>query len=151
MSAAAGSRPALAAERGAALLAERHGTRGEKPALKKNLIARPQVQMGETRIMVKDPDRTKYYVFADYEWRLIELYDGTRTRSGIGASRTPPSDAENRAGEPSARYRAARTPRGSGTQSASLAGQSSTCTYTVSPRCVVAPHGRGDTGPPRVP
>ena len=85
VSAAAGPRPALAAERGAALLAERHGTRGEKPALKKNLIARPQVQMGETRIMVKDPDRTKYYVFADYEWRLIELYDGTRTRPGIAA------------------------------------------------------------------
>ncbi|HEY3350439.1 MAG TPA: HlyD family efflux transporter periplasmic adaptor subunit [Thermoanaerobaculia bacterium] len=85
MSAAAGSRPALAAERGTRLLAERFGTRGEKPSLKKNLIARPQVQMGETRIMVKDPDRTKYYVFADYEWRLIELYDGTRTRAGIVA------------------------------------------------------------------
>ncbi|MBK9062566.1 MAG: HlyD family efflux transporter periplasmic adaptor subunit [Acidobacteria bacterium] len=83
MSATPASRPALAAERGAALLAERLGTRGDRPALKKNLIARPQVQMGETRIMVKDPDRSKYYVFADNEWRLIELFDGTRTRPEI--------------------------------------------------------------------
>ena len=85
MSATPASRPALAAERGAALLAERLGARGDRPALKKNLIARPQVQMGETRIMVKDPDRSKYYVFADNEWRLIELFDGTRTRPGIAA------------------------------------------------------------------
>ena len=61
------------------------GSRPALASLKKNLIVRPQVQMGETRIMVKDPDRTKYYVFADYEWRLIELYDGTRTRPGIAA------------------------------------------------------------------
>jgi len=85
VSATPASRPALAAERGAALLAERLGARGDRPALKKNLIARPQVQMGETRIMVKDPDRSKYYVFADNEWRLIELFDGTRTRPGIAA------------------------------------------------------------------
>lgn len=85
MSATAGSRPALAAERGAALLAERLGARGDRPALKKNVIARPQVQMGETRIMVKEPDRAKYYVFADYEWRLIEFFDGTRTRLEIVA------------------------------------------------------------------
>jgi putative peptide zinc metalloprotease protein len=41
--------------------------------------------MGESRIMIKDPDRTKYYVFADYEWRLVELFDGTRTRTEIAA------------------------------------------------------------------
>jgi putative peptide zinc metalloprotease protein len=85
VSATPASRPSLAAERGAALLAERFGARGDRPALKKNLVVRPQVQMGETRIMVKDPDRTKYYVFADYEWRLIEFFDGTRTRPEIVA------------------------------------------------------------------
>ena len=79
MSAHLAQRPALAAEKGAALLAERLGARGDRPALKKNLVARPQVQMGETRFMVKDPDRTKYYIFPDNEWRLIELFDGTRT------------------------------------------------------------------------
>lgn len=80
---AAAPRPRLAAEKGAALLAERRGARGDRPSLKKNIIARRQVQMGEARFMVKDPDRTKYYVFADYEWRLVELFDGTRTRAGI--------------------------------------------------------------------
>jgi putative peptide zinc metalloprotease protein len=85
VSAAAGSRPALAAEKGAALLAARLAGPGERPALKKSLLARPQVQMGEKRIMVKDQDRTKYYVFADYEWRLIELFDGTRSRAEIAA------------------------------------------------------------------
>lgn len=83
MSARSARRPALAAEKGAALLAERLGAPGDRPALKKNLIARPQVQMGETRFMVKDLDRTKYYIFPDDEWRVMELFDGTRTRAGV--------------------------------------------------------------------
>ncbi len=80
--------PALAAEKGAALLAERLGARGEHPSLKKNLVVRSQVQMGETKILVKNPDRMKYYVFADWEWRLIELFDGSRTRPEIAAEYT---------------------------------------------------------------
>ncbi len=83
MSANPSQRPALAAEKGAALLAARLGARADRPCLKKNLIARPQVQMGETRIMVKDLDRTKYYIFPEHEWALIGLFDGTRTHAEI--------------------------------------------------------------------
>ncbi|MCM3876140.1 MAG: HlyD family efflux transporter periplasmic adaptor subunit [Thermoanaerobaculia bacterium] len=83
MSAVPRARPALAAETGAATLALRLGAPGERPELKKNLVVRRQVQMGEARFMVKNRDRMKYYIFPDYEWRLIELFDGTRTRAGI--------------------------------------------------------------------
>ena len=85
MSAVPAPHVGLAAEKGAAVLAQRLGAPGERPGLKKNLVVRRQVQMGETRFMVKDPDRMKYYVFADYEWRLIEFFDGTRTRPEIVA------------------------------------------------------------------
>lgn len=36
--------------------------------------------MGEVRWMVKNPETMKYFVFEDHEWRLIELFDGTRSR-----------------------------------------------------------------------
>ena len=88
MSASPARRPALSAEKGAALLASRLGARTDRPALKRNLVVRPQVQMGETRYMVKDPDLTKLYVFPDYEWRLIELFDGTRTHAEIAEQYT---------------------------------------------------------------
>ena len=83
MSAVPRSRPALAAETGAALLAEKFGARGDRPELKKNLVVRRQVQMGEARFMVKNPDVMKYYIFPENEWRLIELFDGTRTRAEV--------------------------------------------------------------------
>lgn len=85
MSAVSTPRPVLAAEEGAAALARRLGSPADRPALKKNLVVRRQVQMGEGRSMVKDPDRMKYFIFPDSEWRLIELFDGTRTRDEIVA------------------------------------------------------------------
>jgi putative peptide zinc metalloprotease protein len=75
----------LAAEKGAELLAQRLGAPGERPGLKKNLVVRRQAQMGEVRFMVKNTDRMKYFVFADFEWRLIEIFDGSRTRAEIAA------------------------------------------------------------------
>jgi putative peptide zinc metalloprotease protein len=39
--------------------------------------------MGEVRWMVKNTETMKFYVFEDHEWRLIELFDGTRTRLEI--------------------------------------------------------------------
>ena len=69
--------------RGAEALAARHGTRLEKPALKKNLVIRRQVQMGEVTWVVKIPETNKLYVFEEDSWGLIELFDGTRTPGEI--------------------------------------------------------------------
>ena len=66
-------------EKGMGALAARHGPRGDRPALKPNLVVRRIVQMGETQWVVKDPDATKYYTFSDANWNLIQLFDGTRT------------------------------------------------------------------------
>jgi len=38
---------------------------------------------GEARWFVKNPETMKYYLFPEHEWRLIELFDGTRTREEI--------------------------------------------------------------------
>jgi putative peptide zinc metalloprotease protein len=39
--------------------------------------------MGEVKWVVKRPDPAAYYSFDDPEWGLIELFDGTRTRTEI--------------------------------------------------------------------
>lgn len=83
MSALPASRPPLAAGQGAAALALKLGAPDERPALRKDLVVRRQVQMGDSRFMVKDPERLQYFNFAENQWRLIELFDGTRTRPGI--------------------------------------------------------------------
>lgn len=70
-------------EKGVRALAARHGPRGDRPALKSNLVVRRIVQMGETQWVVKDPDATKYYNFSEANWGLIQLFDGTRTLQEI--------------------------------------------------------------------
>jgi putative peptide zinc metalloprotease protein len=63
-------------------IAARHGG-GDRPHFRQDAIARRQVQMGEVRWMVKNTETMKFYVFEDHEWRLIELFDGTRSRPEI--------------------------------------------------------------------
>ena len=64
-------------------LAARHGPPEDRPALRKDLGIRRQVQMGEVRWIVKNPETMKYFMYGDLEWELIELFDGTRTRQEI--------------------------------------------------------------------
>jgi len=74
---------AARAGKGTEALAARHGTRLEKPALKKTVVVRRQVEMGEVTYVLKVPETTKYYLFDESAWGLIELFDGTRTPTGI--------------------------------------------------------------------
>ncbi len=74
---------AARAGKGAEALAARHGTRLEKPALKKSLVIRRQVEMGEVSWFVKIPETNKLYGFDEASWGLIELFDGTRTPAEI--------------------------------------------------------------------
>ncbi len=69
--------------KGAEALAARHGTRLERPALKKSLIIRRQVQLGEVTYVVKIPETNSFYSFDEASWGLIELFDGTRTQTEI--------------------------------------------------------------------
>jgi putative peptide zinc metalloprotease protein len=81
----AARRPQLAARAAdaAAALAERHGGAGDRPALRPDLVIRRVVLTGEVNWVVKNPETVKYYNFADSEWGLIKLFDGTRTRTEI--------------------------------------------------------------------
>ena len=85
MSASPGRPALLAAHRGgaAAALAARHGTAGDRPSLRPDLVIRRVVQMGEVTWVVKDPVKIKYYNFSESEWGLIQLFDGSRTRTEI--------------------------------------------------------------------
>ncbi len=69
--------------KGAEALAARHGRPLEKPALKKSLVVRRQVQMGEVTWVVKVPETGKFFLFDEAAWGLIELFDGTRTPEEI--------------------------------------------------------------------
>ena len=65
-------------------LAQRVGTASEeRPALRKDLIVRNLVQMGESKWVVKNPETLTLYTFTDAEWGLISLFDGTREPSEI--------------------------------------------------------------------
>jgi len=64
-------------------LAERHGPPDERPALRKDLRVRRQVQLGDVNFIVKNPETMKYFMFREAEWYLIQLFDGTRTRQQI--------------------------------------------------------------------
>ena len=79
------SRYVAAARRGRAAeaLEARHGIRLDRPALRKDLVIRRQVQIGEVTWVVKQPETNKIYNFDDDNWTLIELFDGTRTRTEI--------------------------------------------------------------------
>ena len=79
------SRYVAAARGGRAVeaLEARHGVRLDRPALRKDLVIRRMVQVGEVKWVVKQPVADKIYTFDDGEWGLIELFDGTRTRAEI--------------------------------------------------------------------
>jgi putative peptide zinc metalloprotease protein len=72
-------------EEAAAALAARQG-RQDHPRLRPDLVIRRQVRMGEVTWVVKDPLPAlgNYVTFTDPEWTIIALFDGTRTRAGIG-------------------------------------------------------------------
>ncbi len=70
-------------EEAAKVLAARHGPPEDRPALRKDLGIRRQVQIGEVVWIVKNPERMKYYQFKAHQWELILLFDGTRTRVEI--------------------------------------------------------------------
>lgn len=70
-------------EKAAAALAARHGAADERPSLSADAVVRRQIQMGEVRWWVKNTETVKHYLFYDFEWRLIELMDGSRTREEI--------------------------------------------------------------------
>ena len=69
--------------RAAEALEARHGVRLDRPALRTDLVIRRQVQVGEVTWVVKQPEANKFYNFDDNNWTLIELFDGTRTRTEI--------------------------------------------------------------------
>ena len=64
-------------------LATRHGAASERPALRPDLVIRRKVWMGDTAWLVKNPDTQKLYSFEAAMWDLIELFDGTRTKTEI--------------------------------------------------------------------
>ncbi len=66
-------------EESVAALAARHGAAGDRPELRKDLVMRRLVQMGEVKWVVKDPQANAYYNFDEGQWALIQLFDGTRT------------------------------------------------------------------------
>lgn len=70
-------------EDAAKALAARHGPPVERPALRKDLGIRRQVQLGDVCWIVKNPETMKYFMFRDVEWQLIKLFDGTRTREEV--------------------------------------------------------------------
>ena len=86
MSAVPGSRRFLAASRpedAGKALAERRGPHGEKPALRKDLGILRQVQLGEVNWIIKNPGTRKYHQFKNWQWQIIRLFDGRRTREEI--------------------------------------------------------------------
>ncbi|MEP6993074.1 MAG: HlyD family efflux transporter periplasmic adaptor subunit [Acidobacteriota bacterium] len=67
----------------AAALAARHGRAGDRPALRKDLVIRRQVRMGDVTWVVKEPTSQNYYNFTDEEYGVMELFDGSRSRAEI--------------------------------------------------------------------
>src|SRR5512132_495021 len=64
-------------------LAARHGPPEPKPELRKDLTVRRQVQLGEVMWIVNDPRAMADYKFKAGQWRLIRLFDGSRTQSEV--------------------------------------------------------------------
>lgn len=73
-------------EEATAALAAQHGGPGERPALRGDLVVRRVIQMGEAKWVVKCPDPLEYYSFEEANWELVQLFDGTRSRSEIAAT-----------------------------------------------------------------
>jgi putative peptide zinc metalloprotease protein len=81
-----GSRRFLAASRpedAGKALAERRGPHGERPLLRKDLGILRQVQLGEVNWIIKNPGTRKYHQFKNWQWQIIRLFDGRRTREQI--------------------------------------------------------------------
>jgi putative peptide zinc metalloprotease protein len=81
-----GSRRFLAASRpedAGKSLAERRGPHGERPVLRKDLGILRQVQLGEVNWIIKNPGTRKYHQFKNWQWQIIRLFDGRRTRQEI--------------------------------------------------------------------
>jgi putative peptide zinc metalloprotease protein len=70
----------------AAALAERHGAASDRPALRKDLVIRRLVQIGEVVWVIKNPEVNAYFNFDDADWGLIHLFDGARTLREIHES-----------------------------------------------------------------
>jgi putative peptide zinc metalloprotease protein len=86
LSAAPGSRRFLAASRpedAGKALAERRGPHSERPVLRKDLGILRQVQLGEVNWIIKNPGTRKYHQFKNWQWQIIRLFDGRRTREQI--------------------------------------------------------------------
>ena len=64
-------------------LAHRVVVENERPALRKDMIIRNLVQMGESKWLVKNPETLAIFSFNDAEWGLISLFDGSRTHGEI--------------------------------------------------------------------
>ena len=73
-------------EEGATALAARFGAPSERPGLRKDLVIRRLVQMGNVVWVVKNPQTSAYFNFDESEWGVIQLFDGTRTISEIHAA-----------------------------------------------------------------
>jgi putative peptide zinc metalloprotease protein len=71
------------ADKGTDALAARYGAPGDRPALRKDLIIKRIVQLGEVTWVVKNPETLKFYNIEEGAWGLIQLFDGTRTREEI--------------------------------------------------------------------
>lgn len=66
-------------EEGATALAARFGAPSDRPALRKDLIIRRLVQMGEVKYVIKQIQTNAYYNFDEGDMLLIRLFDGRRT------------------------------------------------------------------------
>jgi putative peptide zinc metalloprotease protein len=73
-------------EEGAAALAARFGAPSERPCVRKDLVIRRLVQMGQVVYVVKNARANAYYNFDEGDMVLIRLFDGTRTRHQILAA-----------------------------------------------------------------
>lgn len=75
----AGWRHLASSGQGTVALAAKHDDR-EQPALDPRLTIRRLVLSGEITWAVRNPDTFKILVFDDSNWKVIELFDGTRSR-----------------------------------------------------------------------
>ncbi len=74
---------ATRSEESLAELSARRGAPGDRPALRPDLIVRRQVQMGDVQIVVKNPETLKLFFVEEDGWRLLQLFNGERTRPEI--------------------------------------------------------------------
>jgi putative peptide zinc metalloprotease protein len=64
-------------------LASQRSTSLDRPSLKKGMIARRIVMLGEAKWVLKNPDTGLFHDIQEVTWALLELFDGTLTRDEI--------------------------------------------------------------------